>query len=68
MSGCLHKQELGDIALLLGAALDADGEGGLLLTVEAAHQPAAETAGESMLFTARGAALDQLAGHRTAIL
>lgn len=54
LCGCWDKQELGEIAIVLGAGFDTDAAGGVTLSVELAHGKSGEEEGESMVFTASG--------------
>lgn len=60
MSGCMTKQELGDLTQILGAAFDCTEDGEFLLTVELAHQETSNSPAESMLFSGRGKTLAEL--------
>lgn len=67
LSGCWERQELSEIAIVLGAGLDKE-EDGILLTVELAHRLNGADSGESKIFSAQGRDLQQAEQKLAAML
>ena len=49
--GCQEREEIGDLAVVLGAALELKDDGGLRVSVELAHKAAIDGEDESLVFT-----------------